>query len=130
MRLQVVNYEGSRFQTAAPPPGVSVQFAGEQWTTRRAMGPVEVLQQVAQGYEHCLLLAPLPTRALTQAGIWGLGDVFSQLYETRSFKQKRFWSFFFTGFGSGVVWACAHRDSKLQLACHAQSCLFGRPLLR
>ena len=68
--------------------------------------PLEVLHQAAHGYERCLLFAPMPTRALTQAGIWGLGDVISQLYETRTVKQKRFWSFFFTGLGSGVVWAC------------------------
>ena len=70
----------------------------------------------AHAYEHCLLLAPLPTKALTQAGIWGLNDALLQLRESGRIEQPRAWRFFLSGLGSGVVWACYYPAAEHLLA--------------
>lgn len=73
------------------------------------MGPIEL-------YQQCLFMAPLPTKGLTTAGIWGAADLIQQLREGRGIDAGRTWSFFATGLGSGVIWACyydaTHRTAR------------------
>ena len=81
------------------------------------VGPVEL-------YQQCLLMAPLPTKGLTTAGIWGAADLIQQLREPKADAKRgridaaRSWSFFATGLGSGVIWACYYdvAEGIVQLA--------------
>jgi|TARA_B100000524_G_scaffold348178_1_gene251914 hypothetical protein len=65
-------------------------------------------------YQQCLIMAPLPTQATTVGTVWAMGDVVQQLIESRSrpVDYKRTWKMFFTGLGSGAIWACYHDASE------------------
>lgn len=65
---------------------------------------------IVQLYQHCLLIHPIPTQAVTVANVWALGDVIQQLREDRrrGVAFSRTWKMFFTGLGGGAIWACYH----------------------
>ena len=65
------------------------------------------LANIGELYHQCLLYAPLPTKAITNAGVYGAADLLQQLRSgSKTIDKRRIWSFFVTGLGSGVLWAC------------------------
>lgn len=58
------------------------------------------------GYQQCLLIAPMPTKMLSTAGMWVAGDLYQQLRSGKGYEGKRSWNFFYTGLGYGLLWAC------------------------
>lgn len=43
---------------------------------------------IIDAYQQCLLIAPTPTKSITNAGVWAVGDIIQQLREDKLSKLK------------------------------------------
>ena len=73
---------------------------------RAPLGSMGVHNALIDGYQQCLLIAPMPTKMLSTAGMWVAGDLYQQLRSGKGYEGKRSWNFFYTGLGYGLLWAC------------------------
>lgn len=89
-------------------PGLPMQpaAAGVRELMHRELSHSRELMHIGEMYHQCLLYAPLPTKAITNAGVYGTADLLQQVRGGKPIDKRRIWSFFVTGLGSGVLWAC------------------------